>query len=145
MSSEAWGIVGFGLKVEQSMLDWQKCAELIKERYDESVTEPLQEVTNEDEFYKFLNWADIYYDGLLKEFVEGEKHIGYIGGSDSDEGDFILFFPGYPWEYDEEDLKITEDMAKEKIYNCLKPYLKDNITRKEILEQIDYVSTYGIG
>ena len=145
MSTSVWGIVGFGLKVEKEMFDWKKCAQMIKERYDKCVTNALKDVTNEDEFYDFLDDADIYFDGLMREFVEGQKHIDYIGGADSDEGDYILFFPSYPWEYNEEDMKLTEDIVKEQIYNCLKPYLKDSISKDEILSQINYVSTYGCG
>lgn len=145
MGSDAWGIVGYGLRVEESILDWKKCAEIIKERYDKSVVEELKNVTNEDEFYKFLDRADIYFDGLLREFVEDKKHIGYINGADSDEGHFILFFPGYPWDYTEDDLKITEESAREQIYECLKPYLKDSITKEDFFKRIEYISTYGIG
>lgn len=145
MSISVWGIVGFGLKVEKDMFDWRKCAQMIKERYNKCVTEALENVTNEDEFYNFLDDADICFDGLLREIVEGQKHIGYIGGANSDEGDYILFFPGYPWDYDEEDMKLTEDIVKEQIYNCLQPYLKDGISKDKILSQIDHVSTYGCG
>jgi hypothetical protein len=138
MGTSVWGIVGFGLKVEKEMFDWRKCAH-------KCVTEALENVTNEDEFYNFLNDADICFDGLLREIVEGQKHIDYIGGADSDEGDYILFFPGYPWDYTEDDLKITEESAREQLYKCMKPYLKDSITEDFFKKRIEYISTYGIG
>lgn len=142
MSISVWGIVGFGLKVEKDMFDWRKYAQMIKERYDKCVTEALENITNEDEFYNFLDDADIYFDGLMKEFVDGQKYIDYIGGADSDEGHFILFFPGYPWDYTEDDLKITEESAREQIYECLKPYLKDSITKEDFFKRIEYIRRF---
>lgn len=79
MGSDAWGIVGYGLRVEESILDWKKCAEMIKERYDKSVVEELKNVTNEDEFYKFLDRADIYFDGRLIFYIR--KRLEFVAFS----------------------------------------------------------------
>jgi len=144
MSVCYWGIVGFGLKVQMEMFDWKKCLPLIKQRFKVNPKD-IESITSQEEFFNFLDDADICFDGLLNEFVNKEKHINYIGGADSDKGDYILFFPGYPWEFDKEDMELTENAVREKIYNCLKPYLIDSISKEDILSQIDHISTYGCG
>ena len=145
MSTEYWAIQGIGLKIERELFDWKKCLGFIKANF-ELDSEDIDEVT-EETFEEFLDSTEIYYEGLIEAIIEdfGNKHIGYISGCNSDMGDFILFFPGYPWSYEEDDFQLTEEKAIELIYECIQPYLKDTISKAEILEKIDHVSTYGCG
>jgi len=144
MSTEYWAIQGIGLKVEQEYFEWWKCLGFIKANF-EICDKDIANVT-EETFENFLYESDIYFDGLISAIVEdfGNKHVDFISGCNSDE-EYILFFPGYPWEYDKDDANITEEDAVELVYECIRPYLKDSLSKEDILEKIGYVSTYGCG
>lgn len=145
MSTSYWAIEGLGLEADRSLFDYQKLLFFIKANFD-LPNEDFEDV-DEESFEDFLYSTDIYYEGLLEAIVEdfGNKHVDFISGCNSDEGEYILFFPGYPWEYDKDDANITEEDAVELVYECIRPYLKDSLSKEDILEKIGYVSTYGCG
>lgn len=146
MSMNYWAIVGLGLKVEEEFFDWKKCLEFIKANFEVDM-EKANGIQTEEDFHAFCDERDIYLDVFLEAIVNNydNAHIGYMNGNLSDEGTFLLFFPSYPWSLKKEDLNITRDEAEEKVYECIRPYLKDELSKEEMMAKIDYVSTYGCG
>ena len=145
MSTSYWAIEGLGLEADRSLFDYQKLLFFIKANFD-LPNEDFEDV-DEESFEDFLYSTNIYYEDLLEAIVEdfNNNHIGYINGGNADTGNFILFFTNYPWQFKEQDLKITEEEARELVYECIRPYLKDELSKEDIMERIYHISTYGCG
>lgn len=142
--SNFWPIQGIGLKVEEEYLDWKKCLEFLRVVFD-IPSDDIEDIKTQEELEEFLFNYDIHFNGLIEVLVKNynNRHIECIDGGNSGEGTYILFTPGYPWHFTEEDLNITMDKIAEMVYECIKPVLKDTYTKEEIITKIDYVATYG--
>lgn len=144
MSMDYWAIKGFGLEINKEYFDWWKLLGFVKSQYDFTI-EDIFAIENKEDFEKFLDNKNIDFDEIIYLIIEdyGNNNIGYVKGVKAGTGDYILFISGCPWEFSKEDMNITKKDAAEMIYECISPFLKDSLLKQDILQQMDYVSTYG--
>lgn len=154
MSMDYWAIEGLGLKLNDfSIFDPSKIIGKIK-----SLATPNKEgilvFEGRDTIYEFdgqiteqdiveaMTWDEILEDAILP------GASPYLGWSDNGYDEYyLLFMPQMPWWVkDSSDWgTISEERAREIVYEALLPLLNSDVTKESIISQIDWISTYGCG
>lgn len=128
MSIEYWPIVIYGCKVEQSMFDPQKMAELIGLESEDGVTD-------RGDFRDFL-------DALI--WQQGYDYLSWVDSADMEDGIYFGMMAGFPWQFNSETYKnLTAEKVRADILNLLKPYLKEGVDVKALEKEIDYYEAVG--
>ena len=135
MSVSYWGIIGYGVKLNDiyKYIDHDKVNSLVRDLINEDIE---GDVFDDDTFYgnPYSNFGE-----FLCEFDKDNIFMYDDNGNDES---YFLFEPHYPWHANKNDPKTEEECA-DKIMAILRQI--SNGHNNEIRQCIDYVNEVGWG
>lgn len=159
MSISYWSIKGIGLMVEELKWDYDK----VLEAYDTNwVEEAVSEGYFDFEEYKkaleddskiseiayndfISSFGDEKLEILLSEDIEAlfsdESLISYL--PDGNDGSYLLVEARLPWEFSEQERKMSEKEIIEAFAEELKPFVRNS--KEEIVSMVRDINTSGQG
>jgi len=135
MSSVYWSILGFGYELSQADTDYRKVLELMgfvvpEEKCDEELLADIQDSA--------IDWSDI-----AEAIAETDPNrICTHADAGRHSQTFVMLFPEYSWSRSDFQIE-TEDQAREIVFQTVRPYVKDKVSDKELMDQIVYINTAG--
>jgi len=92
---------------------------------------------------KAPEWADII--AFLSDKAPEGYNFDWSTTGNACNGEFMLYWPAYPWEFKLKDLVLTENSVRQVLADLLEPYLAEGRTREWLEDEIDFINTYGCG
>lgn len=145
MSVCYWGDQFYGVnRIEHSELfDCQKEEEIIKKAITEIWDEEYAQEAIENCELTFGSIDELDPDNGIKDLTEFLDNTGVVPYHQYCSNQEIMFFGinySLPWDIEKIE---TKEEVNEKIYNALKPILKDNITFENFEPHINYINISG--
>lgn len=138
MSMDYWGIVGYGVCVQdiEQYIDKEKVNILVRD-INVNCCDFTEDVFEDDTFCgnPYQNFGE-----FLSELDETNTIIWDDGGESQKA--FFLYVPKYPWMYRNNDPKSIKDV-EDRIIKVLK--MVCNATEEELKKKIDFINDYGCG
>ncbi len=139
MSMDYWGIVGYGLCLNdiEEYINREKFNQVVRD-----INPNLQ--FDEDDVFDDDTFCGGIYVNLAHFFTELDTNNNFCYEDNGDGECYLLFEPSYPWEtnYRKREPKTKEEV-KERLINLLTPFY--NMPINILKEKIDYINTMGCG
>lgn len=144
MSMQYSSILGYGLELNSNLFDTNKILtlDIFSDEDRENILEEMEETIKFGNFNIFQ--AQNNNNLPLSEFIELITELNvltYVDQAEFGYSEYIIHFAKNPWEMTKEEKELTLEDISKLILDTLKPYLKDNVTVNDILDNIDFIDT----
>lgn len=120
MAYHTWHNYGYGICVDEIEVNSPARIEALLEKapdYREKVhnclkangiTEPRVE-----DYFEFVDDCEYGFASILSEVMSETTGVWFDACDDTEDKEYLIYMPRYPWNMDEKDMELTEEKVKE--------------------------------
>lgn len=142
MSVSYWAVQGYGINLEGEIFDLDKIIKMLGWNKDDFIEDEAESPFNG--YIGDLNLQDIIEDVLAKDgFEKHSRYLSYQNTGANEMGEYLLYYPSYPWNMSEEEKSLTREDIAEMITEIVEAITI--LSKDEILKKLENVCLGGEG